>query len=124
MFARAISTLTLAAIYASAVTAAALPHQPATTHLKARDSLIDSRAVLAKRCGSCGYGGCGCGFGGYGGYGGYGGFGFPFVSSFTNDFDRCSSRANFNDNTLYINNVNANAANDNVHAFNNANVIV
>ncbi|KAJ2833951.1 hypothetical protein GGI24_000640 [Coemansia furcata] len=127
MFARAISTLTLAAIYVATATAAALPHQPAATHLKARDAQTGPHATLIKRCGCGGYGGCGCGFGGFGsngGYGGYGGFGFPFVSSVTNDFDRCSSCANFNENTLYANNVNANAANDNVHAFNNANVIV
>ncbi|KAJ2323443.1 hypothetical protein GGH92_010910, partial [Coemansia sp. RSA 2673] len=45
------------------------------------------------------------GYGGYGGlYGGYGGFGFPFASSLTTDFDRNTNRANFNDNTLYVNN--------------------
>ncbi|KAJ2861874.1 hypothetical protein GGH94_004615 [Coemansia aciculifera] len=139
MIAYTISTFALAAIYATAVTAAALPHQPADTHLEARDVLAGSRAVLTKRCGGCGgcgsWGGCGCGgygggfgggFGGYGGIGGiggYGGYGFPFVSSFTNDFDRCSSCANFNENTLYANNVNANAASDNIHACNNANII-
>ncbi|KAJ1920003.1 hypothetical protein GGI09_004566 [Coemansia sp. S100] len=128
-----ISTFALAAMYTTAVTAAALPHQPADTHLEARDALAVPRAALTKRCGSCGgYGGCGCGCGGYGGYGGYGsyggyggygGYGYPFVSSFTSDFDRNSNRANFNENTLYANNVNANAASDNVHAFTNANVI-
>ncbi|KAJ2878139.1 hypothetical protein H4R27_005938 [Coemansia aciculifera] len=135
MTAYTISTFALAAIYATAVTATALPYQPADTHLQARDVLAGSRAVLTKRCGSfggCGgCGGCGCGgygggFGGYGGIGGiggYGGYGFPFVSSFTSDFDRNSNRANFNENTLYANNVNANAASDNVHAFNNANII-
>ncbi|KAJ2824463.1 hypothetical protein GGI24_003400, partial [Coemansia furcata] len=82
--------------------------------------------VFAKRCGGCGYSDFG-GYGGYGvlgGYGGYGGFGFPFVSSVTNDVDANANFANFNDNTLYTNNVNANAANENFHAFNNANVIV
>ncbi|KAJ2750716.1 hypothetical protein GGI19_004942 [Coemansia pectinata] len=108
MFARTISTLALAAIYS----VAALPYQTAGTQL-----------ALSKRCGGCGgYGGYG-GYGVYGGIGGYGGYGFPFVSSFTSDFDRNSNRANFNENTLYTNNVNANAANDNVHAFTNANVI-
>ncbi|KAJ2886227.1 hypothetical protein H4R27_000798 [Coemansia aciculifera] len=135
MIAYTISTFALAAIYATATTAAALPHRPVDTHLEARDVLAGSRAVLTKRCGGCGgcgsWGGCGCGsygggFGGYGGIGGiggYGGYGFPFASSFTNNFDRNSNRANFNENTLYANNVNANAASDNVHAFTNANVI-
>ncbi|KAJ2054543.1 hypothetical protein GGI17_006825 [Coemansia sp. S146] len=111
MLARTISILALAVIYS----VAALPCQPAVTH-----------AALPKRCGGCGgyggYGGIG-GYGGYGGIGGYGGYGFPFVASFTNDFDRNSNRANFNENTLYTNNVNANAASDNIHAFTNANII-
>ncbi|KAJ1819909.1 hypothetical protein LPJ60_003504 [Coemansia sp. RSA 2675] len=63
------------------------------------------------------------GYGMYGGYGGYGGFGLPFAASFTNDFDRNSDCAHFNENTVYSNNVNANAASDNVHAFNHANII-
>ncbi|KAJ2460756.1 hypothetical protein GGF42_000639 [Coemansia sp. RSA 2424] len=112
MFARTISTLALAAAY---VAATALPHQPSGTH-----------SALPKRCGGCGgWGGIGGigGYGVYGGYGGYGGYGLPFVSSFTSDFDRNTNRANFNENTLYANNVNANAASDNVHAFTNANVI-
>ncbi|KAJ2814068.1 hypothetical protein H4S07_000177 [Coemansia furcata] len=112
MFARTISVLALAAIYS----VAALPHQPAGTHI-----------ALSKRCGGCGgyggYGGCG-GYGNFGGYGGYGGFGFPFVASATNEFDANSNRANFNENTLYANNVNANAASNNIHAFNNANIII
>ncbi|KAJ2890293.1 hypothetical protein IWW38_004216 [Coemansia aciculifera] len=115
MFARTISIIALAVAY---VAATALPYQPASTH-----------AALPKRCGGCGgYGGIGGyglygGYGGIGAYGGYGGFGYPFVSSFTNDFDSNFNAANFNDNTLYTNNVNANAVNDNVHAFNNANVV-
>ncbi|KAJ2251947.1 hypothetical protein GGI13_003565 [Coemansia sp. RSA 455] len=117
MLARTISTFALATIYS----VAALPNQPAGTH-----------AAPTKRCGRCGgYGGYGSyggyggyrGYGAYGGYGGYGGYGYPFVSSFTSDFDRNSNRANFNENTLYVNNVNANAASDNVHAFTNANII-
>ncbi|KAJ2813809.1 hypothetical protein H4S07_000393 [Coemansia furcata] len=85
--------------------------------------------VFAKRCGGCGYGSYGGygvlgGYGGLGGYSGYGGFGFPFVSSVTNDVDANANFANFNENTLYANNVDANAANENIHAFNNANVIV
>ncbi|KAJ2461745.1 hypothetical protein GGI02_005626 [Coemansia sp. RSA 2322] len=79
----------------------------------------NAHAALLKRCG-----GCSGLYGGYGGlYGGYGGFGFPFASSVTTDFDRNANRAHFNDDTLYVNNVNANVANDNVHAFTNANVV-
>ncbi|KAJ2834130.1 hypothetical protein GGI24_000543 [Coemansia furcata] len=103
MFARIISVLALAAI----CSAAALPHQPAGTQV-----------ALPKRCGGCG------GYGGFGGYSGYGGFGFPFVSSATNELDANTNCANFNENTLYANNVNANAASNNIHAFNNTNVIV
>ncbi|KAJ2747417.1 hypothetical protein GGI20_000556 [Coemansia sp. BCRC 34301] len=108
MFAYTISALALSAIYTAATaTSSELPHHTAGTH-----------PALAKRCGSCG------GYGGFGGYGGYGGFGFfPFVSSFTSDFDRNSNRANFKENTLYANNVHANAASDNIHAFTNTNVI-
>ncbi|KAJ2740879.1 hypothetical protein GGI20_005564 [Coemansia sp. BCRC 34301] len=110
MFARTISTLALAAVYASATSASALQYQPA-----------DSHAALPKRCGGCG------GYGGIGGYGGFGGFGgcgfFPFASSVTNDFDRCSNCANFNEHTLFTNNKCANCANDNVHCCNSANVI-
>ncbi|KAJ2819802.1 hypothetical protein FBU31_005406 [Coemansia sp. 'formosensis'] len=110
MFARTISVLALAAIYS----VAALPHQPAGTHV-----------ALSKRCGGCGaYGGGYGSYGGIGSYSGYGGFGFPLVASATNEFDANSNRANFNENTLYANNVNANAASNNIHAFNNANVIV
>ncbi|KAJ2872264.1 hypothetical protein H4R27_006668 [Coemansia aciculifera] len=112
MFANTVSTVSLLTFALLATTANAHP-QPQ----------VHANGVFAKRWGGCG--GCG-GFGGYGGfgaYGGYGGYGFPFVSSFTTDFDRNSNRANFNENTLYANNVNANAASDNVHAFTNANVI-
>ncbi|KAJ2241798.1 hypothetical protein GGI13_007197 [Coemansia sp. RSA 455] len=108
MLARTIFTFALATINSVAV----LPNQPAGTHL-----------ALPKRCSGCGgYGGYG-GYGAYGAYGGYGGYGYPFVSSFTSDFDRNSNHANFNENTLYVNNVNANTASDNVHAFTNANII-
>ncbi|KAJ2332586.1 hypothetical protein GGI00_002720 [Coemansia sp. RSA 2681] len=128
MFACTVSTLALAIIYATATTAAAIPRQPTTTQLEARSVPSDARASLPKRCSGCSYVGCGgcggCGgYGGYGGYGGCGGCGFPFVSSFTNEFDRNSNRANFNENTLYANNVNANAASDNIHPFTNSNVI-
>ncbi|KAJ2747475.1 hypothetical protein GGI20_000464 [Coemansia sp. BCRC 34301] len=109
MFARTISALALSAVYATAVTASPLPHHTTCAH-----------TALHRRYG--GIGGYG-GFGGIGGYGGYGGFGFfPFVSSFTSDFDLNSNRANYNEDTLYANRVNANAASDNIHAFTNANI--
>ncbi|KAJ2506907.1 hypothetical protein IWW47_001357 [Coemansia sp. RSA 2052] len=125
MFARTVPALALAITYATAATAAVIPRQPTTTQLEARSVPADARAALPKRCSGCGYVGCGgCGScGGYGGYGGCGGCGYPFVSSFTNEFDRNSNRANYNENTLYANNVNANAASDNIHAFTNSNVI-
>ncbi|KAJ2247974.1 hypothetical protein GGI13_004837 [Coemansia sp. RSA 455] len=111
MLACTISTLALATI----CSVAALPNQPVGTHL-----------ALPKCCSGCGgysrYGGYGA-YGGYGTYGGYGGYGYPFVSSFTSDFDRNLNHANFNENMLHVNNVNANTASDNVHAFTNANII-
>ncbi|KAJ1951345.1 hypothetical protein FBU59_000214 [Linderina macrospora] len=48
------------------------------------------------------------------------GWGFPFVSSLNNEFDSVANRANFNENTLYANNINANQANDAVHSNTNA----
>ncbi|KAJ1907130.1 hypothetical protein GGI09_007565 [Coemansia sp. S100] len=117
MFANTISTVSLLAFALLASTANAHPQHQPQAH---------ASGIFAKRCGGCGgyggYGGYGT-YGGYGGYGGYGSYGYPFVSSFTSDFDRNSNRANFNENTLYANNVNANAASDNVHAFTNANII-
>ncbi|KAJ1998882.1 hypothetical protein H4R26_005287 [Coemansia thaxteri] len=131
MFGYSVPALALVVIYA-AVAAGALPHQ-AAGHVETRSTSSDVQATLLKRCGcgSCGFfGGC-SGFGGCGGlyrrqaglYGRYGGFFFPFASSVTTDFDRNANRANFNDNTLYVNNVNANVANDNAHAFTKANVV-
>ncbi|KAJ2025292.1 hypothetical protein IWW57_003429 [Coemansia sp. S610] len=96
MLARTISALTFIAV----CLATALYNQPA-----------GAKSALPKRCGGCGW------------YGGYGGFGFPVAASFTNDFDRCSNHACCNENTVYANNVNANAACDSVHSFNNANII-
>ncbi|KAJ2615416.1 hypothetical protein GGH99_002879 [Coemansia sp. RSA 1285] len=55
-----------------------------------------------KRCGGCG----GWGNGWWGGRGG--GFGIPFASSFTNALNANTNAANFNDNTVYLNNKNAN----------------
>ncbi|PIA12745.1 hypothetical protein COEREDRAFT_12272 [Coemansia reversa NRRL 1564] len=59
----------------------------------------------------------------YGNFGyGYG-IGFPYASSFTNTFDANSNFANYNDDTLYVNNKDATAASSNVNSYNNANVI-
>ncbi|KAJ1937092.1 hypothetical protein GGF37_005346, partial [Kickxella alabastrina] len=71
---------------------------------------------LAKRCGG-GWGGCG----GIGCGGGWGWGGFPFAANTVNAFDRDFYAANFNDNTLFVNNQNANVVSDNVHALNTAN---
>ncbi|KAJ2657311.1 hypothetical protein IW148_005255 [Coemansia sp. RSA 1199] len=76
-----------------------------------------------------GFNGAGVGASALGGWGvggsGLGsGFGFfPFASSFTNQFDANNNFAHFNDDTLYINDKDATVANNNVHSFNNANVI-
>ncbi|KAJ1946665.1 hypothetical protein GGF37_001024 [Kickxella alabastrina] len=72
---------------------------------------------LAKRCG--GWGGCG-GIG----CGGWGWGGFPFATNTVNAFDHNSFAANCCDNTVFVNNNNANVVNDNVHALNTANVVV
>ncbi|KAJ2036167.1 hypothetical protein GGI03_001094 [Coemansia sp. RSA 2337] len=107
MFANTVSVVSLLTFALLAITTDAHPQpQP--------QPQVHASGVFVKRYG---------GYGGYGGYGAYGGYGYPFVSSFTSDFDRNSNRANFNENTLYANNVNANAASDNIHAFTNANVI-
>ncbi|KAJ1947586.1 hypothetical protein GGF37_000351 [Kickxella alabastrina] len=75
---------------------------------------------LAKRCGGGGWGGCGgIGCGG----GGWGRGGFPFAANTVNAFDRDFYAANFNDNTLFFNNQNANVVSDNMHAPNTANII-
>ncbi|KAJ2014163.1 hypothetical protein GGI14_005007 [Coemansia sp. S680] len=102
MFANTASVVSLLTFALLAITADAHPQPQPQVH---------ASGIIVKRCGGCG------------GYGAYGGYGYPFVSSFTSDFDRNSNRANFNENTLYVNNVNANAASDNVHAFTNANII-
>ncbi|KAJ1943504.1 hypothetical protein GGF37_002616 [Kickxella alabastrina] len=60
---------------------------------------------LAKRCGGWGWGGS------------------PFAANAVNAFDRDFYAANFNDNTLFVNNQNANVVSDNVHALNTANII-
>ncbi|KAJ1863899.1 hypothetical protein LPJ78_003748 [Coemansia sp. RSA 989] len=58
---------------------------------------------------------------GYPGYG-FAGCGFPFTSSFTNAFNANNNFAHFNDDTLYVNDKDATFANNNLNAFNNANV--
>ncbi|KAJ2729190.1 hypothetical protein H4S00_000596 [Coemansia sp. D1744] len=73
-----------------------------------------------------GFNGAGVGTPALGGWGvGGSGFGFfPFATSFTNQFDANNNFAHFNDDTLYVNDKDATVANNNVHSFNNANVIV
>ncbi|KAJ1789770.1 hypothetical protein LPJ59_005280 [Coemansia sp. RSA 2399] len=81
---------------------------------------IPGHAHLARRCGGCGFGGVYP----YGGYGGYGyGFGFPFASSFTNGLNTNFNAANYNDDTLYVNNKDGNSVNSNLNTFNNANTV-
>ncbi|KAJ1718073.1 hypothetical protein LPJ61_006886 [Coemansia biformis] len=88
-------------------------------------------ADMQKR-GDLAYSGLGCGDLGYGslgysglGYGGFGyGWGIPLASSVTNAFNANSNFANYNDDTLYVNNKDATVANSNVNTFNSANVIV
>ncbi|KAJ2883404.1 hypothetical protein FB639_002179 [Coemansia asiatica] len=63
------------------------------------------------------------GFGFGTGFGTGFGFGFPFASNFVNRFDANAFNSNFNDDTLFAHNVNANVASDNVNTFNSANVI-
>ncbi|KAJ2845999.1 hypothetical protein IWW36_004553, partial [Coemansia brasiliensis] len=64
------------------------------------------------------------GYPGFYPYAGFGyGVGFPFASSFTNAFNANSNFANYNDDTLFVNNQDATTANSNLNTFNNANVI-
>ncbi|KAJ2521645.1 hypothetical protein H4217_001274 [Coemansia sp. RSA 1939] len=77
-----------------------------------------------------GYGvGAGYGIGtGYGVGTGYGigtgfGFGFPIASSFTNALNTNFNAAHFNDDTVYLNNKDANTVNSNLNTFTNANVV-
>ncbi|KAJ2618264.1 hypothetical protein EV177_000114 [Coemansia sp. RSA 1804] len=80
-----------------------------------------------KRCGGCGgWGGCGgCGGWGNGWWGGRGGgFGIPFASSFTNALNTNTNAANFNDNTVYLNNKNANKCCNSLNTFTNANNVL
>ncbi|KAJ1859966.1 hypothetical protein LPJ73_001596 [Coemansia sp. RSA 2703] len=78
---------------------------------------------------------CGCYDGGYPYYGnnGYGslygfnygtGWGFPFAANYANSFNANQYNANYNDDTVYKHNVDANVASSNVNAANSANIIV
>ncbi|KAJ2510814.1 hypothetical protein H4217_007680 [Coemansia sp. RSA 1939] len=78
----------------------------------------DAPGHVHKRCGGCG------GWGGCGGCGGWGGFGIPFASSFTNAVNANANAANFNDNTVYLNNKNANKCCNNLNTFTNANNVL
>ncbi|KAJ2500303.1 hypothetical protein GGI11_007885 [Coemansia sp. RSA 2049] len=71
-----------------------------------------------------GYGvGTGYGIGtGYGVDTGFG-FGFPIASSFTNALNTNFNAAHFNDDTVYLNNKEANTVNSNLNTFTNANVV-
>ncbi|KAJ1641729.1 hypothetical protein J3B02_001218, partial [Coemansia erecta] len=48
---------------------------------------------------------------------------FPFAFNNVNAFNQNAFASNFNDNTVFQNHKNANVAADNVHAFNNVNVV-
>ncbi|KAJ2800468.1 hypothetical protein H4R21_003167 [Coemansia helicoidea] len=80
-------------------------------------------ADLHRRGGTGAFAGVGYGAWGYGAPG-YGGWGFfPYAASSTNAFNANSNFAHFNDDTLYVNNKDATAANGNVNTFNQANVV-
>ncbi|KAJ2777224.1 hypothetical protein H4R18_005252 [Coemansia javaensis] len=113
--ARTVTILALAA--ASAAAAAPVVHAAPGAHLHRRWGCGTGVFPYGGFGGVYPYGG----YGGFGGYG-YGGF-FPFASSVTNDFGANSNFAHFNDDTLYVNNQDATVANNNVHSFNNANVV-
>ncbi|KAJ1831755.1 hypothetical protein LPJ73_008071, partial [Coemansia sp. RSA 2703] len=51
------------------------------------------------------------------------GWGFPFAANYANSFNANQYNANYNDNTVYKHNVDANVASSNVNAANSANVI-
>ncbi|KAJ2613289.1 hypothetical protein H4S08_002295 [Coemansia sp. RSA 1365] len=100
MFA-SVTTVTVGAITLFASSLAAPVQAPGTS-------------ALSTRCGGCG---------GWGGVGGWGGWGFPFASSFTNNLNSNANCAHFNDDTLYINNKDANSVNRNCNACNSASTI-
>ncbi|KAJ2723812.1 hypothetical protein H4S00_002409 [Coemansia sp. D1744] len=106
------------AIYTTLVSAAAMLGLVAT-------ATANPMPHLARRCSSCGGWGSGIspGFGWGSGFGNGWGFGMPFASSATNQFSANNNFANFNDDTLYVNNKDATTANSNVNTFNNANII-
>ncbi|KAJ1830174.1 hypothetical protein LPJ70_006975, partial [Coemansia sp. RSA 2708] len=78
-------------VYSTAFIAAAIAALALTTS-------ANPMPHLARRWG---FNGCGCGIG------------FPFASSFTNAFNANNNFANFNDDTLFVNNKDATTANNN-----------
>ncbi|KAJ1850736.1 hypothetical protein LPJ73_003308 [Coemansia sp. RSA 2703] len=51
------------------------------------------------------------------------GWGFPFAANYANSFNANQYKANYNDDTVYKHNVNANVASSNVNVANSANII-
>ncbi|KAJ2775429.1 hypothetical protein IWQ56_000067 [Coemansia nantahalensis] len=120
------TALVAAAIAAVALTADVAP--VADLHRRGGTGAFAGVGYGAWGYGAPGYGGWGYGTPGYGGWGygapGYGGWGFfPYAASSTNAFNANSNFAHFNDDTLYVNNKDATAANSNVNTFNQANVV-
>ncbi|KAJ1662682.1 hypothetical protein IW140_005563 [Coemansia sp. RSA 1813] len=114
-----ISVASIAALLASSALSSPVANSGACAH--------PGHAHIARRGFGPSYGtGFVPGYGiGYGtGYGGGFGFGFPFASSFTNALNTNFNAANFNDDTLYVNNKDANTVNSNLNTFTNANTII
>ncbi|KAJ1734516.1 hypothetical protein LPJ61_001027 [Coemansia biformis] len=89
------------------------------------DSFIDNPDVkenLLCDCDAVGFGYGGLGYGGLGYGWGYG-WSLPFASSSINAFNANNNFAHFNDDTLFVNNVDSTVSNSNVNAFNSANVV-
>ncbi|KAJ2403305.1 hypothetical protein GGI23_000010 [Coemansia sp. RSA 2559] len=123
--ARVIALISLAALLACGAFASAVADSSTCAH--------SGYVHVSRRTYGPGYGsvyGIGPGYGtGYGvgsGYGaGYGyAFGFPFASSFTNALNTNFNAANYNDDTLYVNNKDANRVSSNLNTFTNANTVV
>ncbi|KAJ2709778.1 hypothetical protein H4R19_004076 [Coemansia spiralis] len=115
-------TIALVTLAAIAAVASAEPHVHAHLH---RRGGVGYGTVGVDGVGYGGIGGFdGVGYGGvgYGGWGWGSGF-FPFAASSTNAFNANSNFANYHDDTLYVNNVDATTANSNVNTFNQANVV-
>ncbi|KAJ1787604.1 hypothetical protein LPJ59_005699 [Coemansia sp. RSA 2399] len=112
--ARTFSLALLAAILASGAFASPVADSRTCAH--------SGYVHVARRGYSSGYG---TGYGIGTGYGtGYGySFGFPFASSFTNALNSNFNAANYNDDTLYVNNKDANSVSSNLNTFTNANTV-